>query len=1015
MAPRRGASAAPQGLTRRLRRRPAACALALWAALAACGPDAKTPAPTAQPPGVTFTYPRDGQLDVPTASRLIFQLTGEVNEAALREGCTATGSTVQGSFCVVGPSGPVEVTPTVLGPRGNIIVASAAGLLPGERYQVYLRPTLLADAANLPAEAPLVSFRTRQAQTAAGAPRLLAVGGEDPAAFTAGGPAPRHPVLDRASLRLVFSEALDERTALAAGAVTLRRAGTTAALPATVLAVGQHLVVDPDADLDAGARHELVLTGLTDRGGTALPATTLSFSPVSGPSYEQVVALDLPDAGASPELSELTGAPINSVHKHAPLIGSAELSLLPGTLRAELGDPTAFGGPIPFTVRKGQRLSASELPLRLAGVVGLGYQTGPLRFDLLSDANGWVTRNPHRPADVRPDDRDAPLMVELFLDAALTAEDATGNALATQTLLGMHLVGLATVAQGQLALEATGAIEVELLGVTRSHADLSLRLRTGATAVIPNEAPPRVVATSPARGDTQVATDARLQVLLSSAVDAGKLRAAGQLALMAGTTSIAVDARVAGAAVVITPRQPLAPATAYSLRLGPMVDAAGQPLTLSPGDPTAGTGVIPFTTAAAPGGATVPPQLAAVVPGAPCALTGGSATSPGRCVAGRATDLPYRPFELTADRDIEAWFTQPMSAASLRVGAACNTGAIRVEQLDGAGACVQAVPGELTVRQAGFRFTPLTRWIPGARYRVTMIAGTDATCNAGEVCGANGRPLNTDALADADSEGGAAVVLPFTAASPAPTTMIPLTALPLADRNGNGYLDAGEILHPDNQLAVDVVSTSGDVTAAALAGPDCKPALLGNQVCIGVAAALPVTVLPKVESCPITPTGAPATGAGPCVPVRISAQSVRVTSLTINATAKIGIVEIDIRNVQTGLMHLRLLEPTAAGAVGYILDDGNGKPMFVIAVQTLMDAPDLSIPLVDHDVQSKPVNLVLTGPVTFLPDGRMRVELHNRGNVIIPVHITAPLVDGYINLRVPDGTLSLSLVTPAIR
>jgi hypothetical protein len=58
---------------------------------------------------------------------------------------------------------------------------------------------------------------------------------------------------------------------------------------------------------------------------------------------------------------------------------------------------------------------------------------------------------------------------------------------------------------------------------------------------------------------------------------------------------------------------------------------------------------------------------------------------------------------------------------------------------------------------------------------------------------------------------------------------------------------------------------------------------------------------------------------------------------------------------------------------------------------------------------------VLTGPVTFLPDGRMRVELHNRGNVIIPVHITAPLVDGYINLRVPDGTLSLSLVTPAIR
>ncbi len=985
-------------------------------ALGACGSDAPIPAVTPTPPGVTFVYPRDGQVDVPVGARLIVQLTDEINDAALAAPCSASGADVQGSLCVVGPSGVADITATIVGPRRNILLLSPTGLGAGETYRLYVRPPVLDGAANLPATEPLVTFRTRQAERAIGAPTLLTVNGEPTAAFT-GGANPRHPVLDRSTLRLVFSEALDERT-VTASSVALRRAGNPTLIAATVLTQGQHLIIDPTADLTAQERYELVLAGLTDRNGVPFPITTLAFTPVGGATYEQVVELDQPGSPSGPgeALSELTGVPINSVDKHSLLIGRASLGLLPGTLRAELGDPKAFGGPIPFTVRKGQSLRASELPLRLAGIIGLGAHTGDLRFEILSDANGWVSRNRLRPDDLRPDDRDAPLEVELFLDAALIADDGTGQALATQTLLGLHLVGLATSASGQLALEVAGSLEVDLLGVARSHADLSLRLRTGATPLAGNEAPPSIVSASPARGDTGIATDARLQVVLSSAVDLGRLRQAGRLALTAGATSVPITVRAAGGALFVQPNQPLAAGTAYTLTLGPLHDVAGRPIELATGDATGGTGIISFTTAGTPGGSTVPPQLAAAVPGAPCALVGGTAAGPGHCDNGANSDPSYQPFELAADRPVELWFTQPMSAASLRLGASCGTGAIRIELLNAAGNCTQAVPGALDVRSASLRFTPNNRWQVGARYRVVLNAGGNNSCDADEVCGANGRPLNTDPLDAVDGSGGPQVVLPFTVRPPQPHTLIPLTAAPWTDRNGNGFIDANETPTTDNQLGVEVASTSGIVSAASLVGPDCFPARPGNQVCIGVSTELPVTVLPQVGSCPLTATGAPATGAGPCVPVRISAQTVRVTSLTINATATIAGQDVDIRNVPTGLMHLRLLEPTAAGAVGYILDDGTGTPVFVIKVDTLMDAPDLSIlaGVVSHDVASKRVSLTLAGPVTFTADGRMRVTLRNLGDVLIPVNLSA-VFDGRINLRVPSAALTLTLVTPPSR
>ena len=81
----------------------------LFLAAAACGAD-DGPLQTARR-GIVFTFPIDGQLDVPTGARIVVTLSEQVSAGALGT-CDASGA---GGFCLVGPAGPVPVTPAVVG------------------------------------------------------------------------------------------------------------------------------------------------------------------------------------------------------------------------------------------------------------------------------------------------------------------------------------------------------------------------------------------------------------------------------------------------------------------------------------------------------------------------------------------------------------------------------------------------------------------------------------------------------------------------------------------------------------------------------------------------------------------------------------------------------------------------------------------------------------------------------------------------------------------------------------
>jgi hypothetical protein len=91
----------------------------------------------------------------------------------------------------------------------------------------------------------------------------------------------------------------------------------------------------------------------------------------------------------------------------------------------------------------------------------------------------------------------------------------------------------------------------------------------------------------------------------------------------------------------------------------------------------------------------------------------------------------------------------------------------------------------------------------------------------------------------------------------------------------------------------------------------------------------------------------------------------------------------------------------------------------VTALDLYMDAPDMAIPFSQHDLHSKPLSSVtLEGPVRFLPDGRIAINVSNTADLPVEVTVTAPppvSINGSIRMIVPKNEMKLQLVSPAPR
>ncbi len=941
-----------------------------------------------------FTFPVDQQVDVPLGTRIVVAFSDPVVASALG-GCTGSGAAISGGFCLVGPDGIVDATPT-LSADGKAVQIADARLEPGTSYAIHVGAQLSPTATNLPT-GPLVQFTTRSSGARAAAPTLIAVNGGDSAA-----PEAFRPMFETSTLRLVFSEPLDPRgVTLAPGSIELVNMTTSSTVPALVLANGIHVAIDPLDDLTPGATYQVRLgSRLVDLGGQPLAPTTFAVTPrdtrgAVGPIAQVLRTRQPGDPG--PATSRSGGEP-NVIVMEKPLIGRELSTLLPSALAAELGDPQSLGGPIAFTIRRGQRMRASGLAIKLGGDIPVGLSTGEIFIELITDGGGRIYRNPHQPADQRPENARSPLFVDLSLDLAVFTVDPKGNAVITQTVLGVQAVGTAVGTDGVLAIEAVASMELALLGVTEAPTNFVLELITDPAArADADTTAPTLVASAPELGATQHPVDGGIELIFSEPVDLAKLRAGG-VRLEQGTTQVPHVIESHGAAVVVRPVGPLAYSTSYRVVLVDIADVAGNAL--------ASTSTISFTTPTL-AGTSAPLTAIAVHPGVPCALTGGTATSPGRCAGGGSGDVAYRPFTLAANEPIEVAFSQSLRRSSVIRGTACNTGSVRIEQLDGGGTCTAAVAGTLRVRDRALTFVPDRPWVDGTRYRLTLVSGGDDNCGAGELCGANNVAPSFDPLGGTEGgdAGGPNLVMPFTGAPRSASTFMLAGAAPFTDVNGNGARDGVELVRDENRAALRILGTTGDVGNASFNGTDCLPGIAGTQACMYLLGGMPVQMGEVTTTCPL-PGGA---SAASCMPVTLSAQAMYATSISMSASLGVSI------NTDTGTSVMRIREPTGGPVTGYIIDR-NGTPTMVLALELYMDAPDMSIPLSSHDLHSKPLAVQLEGPVTFLPDGRISIAVANVADLPVTVAIDAPLgLGGSVRMVVPATEMKLQLVSPALR
>jgi hypothetical protein len=969
-------------------------------AIAACSSTTGPPGPA---PGVVYTFPADGQVDVPTGARIVVTFSDPVVMSAIAA-CSGTAAQPVGALCLVGPDGPVAAHAAVVG-DGRIVQLTAA-LAEGTTYAVYAGSALAPAAGSLPASGPLFRFTTRSTRPSSAAAALVAVNGgppDQPAAF--------RPMFESSTIRLVFSQPLDPRSvALAPGRIELRDPAG-AAVPARLLSDGIHVSIDPVDDLvvpAAGESYQLeVGSGLIDLAGRPVTPAMVKLVPERSASEHAITQMLRTRAAgdhgsAAPHVAEAR----NAIAIDSPLIGTSSIALQPGALAIELGDP-ALDGPLAFTIRRGQRLRASGLDVKLGGVLPAGLATGDILIELLSDAGGRIYRNPHQLPEQRPDNDRSPLIADLSLDLAIYAVDPEGNAALTQTVLGVQGSGVVLADGGVLDIEAALAIDLDLLGLATTTTNLALELITEPSATRDaDSAAPMLLAALPGATAAPTSLDTAVELVFSEPIDLERARAGGIRLETAAGQPVPGAIESHGAALAIHPLAPLLPGTTYRVALDDVADLAGNLLPATA--PPSFTTLVPIAT-------TAPPTVVSVHPGAPCALAGASAAAPGHCKSngkprGESPDDDYHPFSLAANDAIDVRFTQPLAPASVTRGTACNTGSVRIEELDGGGGCIAPVAGTLRLRDRAVSFVPDQPWQVDRRYRLTLISGADDRCDAGELCGANRVAVNLSPIDRAAPTvlGRANLVIDFRGTAATTATLAAMETAPTGDVNGSGAIEPGEPASDDNRVALRITGTAGVVSAASFPVPDCIAATPEVEACAALSAALPVALLPAAHDCAL-PGG---TTAASCVPVAMSPQLVIATSLPLTTTLGTGGPTV---NLVTRALVMRLREPHDGPAMGTIIDD-HGAPTFVATLALYLDAPDMQLVLADHDLHSKPLSVEVRGPLRFLPDGRIAIAVANVADVPIDVGLLQlgnPV--GAVHMLMPAGGLKLQLVSPPLR
>lgn len=992
--------------------------LLLCAALAACGGDTQvTQAPVSWSDSarLVYAYPYDGQQRVAPAAPVVLQYSQPV--------ATSDGAPLASAFTLQESGGAaVAFTATTTAGGRGVVLTPATPLKENTAYEISWSNLEVSDG-----QVPVVPLRFTTRPATRGARDAVASPG-DFRVLRALPTEAGFPFMDFSTLRLQFSQPLDLATLRYGSSVRLEDA-TGALVPATLLATGPLLSLDPKADLVAGRTYRLKLgTGVKSLGGDALVPgdyADLALQPQAS-APRATMALRVPDSvtDAGTLLSPLTGAAINNVPIASRLLGNNSASQQAGNLYAELAYVPRFPEAAPLTMRRGNLLAGSSVDVKIAGVVPAGLNTEAIRVSIISDANGYMIANPYSRA------LDAPRHVRLTMDAAMSAGNASANGAFNQDILHIEVVGTAIVKDGKLVMDAVGVTELDVLGLDQAVGVLSFHLegyadQTTAPAPVADTAAPTLQSWLPGNEAARARPGDPVVLTFSEPVDPASVTATSLKLLKNGVAEPA-RWRTDGSSIVLRPETPLAHGAEYTVQFtSAITDLAGNGV-------SDGSHQRAFTLDTLAGGPARAPVILATYPGFPCVTDGRDAGAgiQGRCRGGKPDDdelpLPLMPRE----RSIQVQFSQDVDPGSVRLSTTCGAGAngsLRVERVDDG---CSVVPGRLEVLPQGLRFTPDTPWDDGVLYRYVLGSNgnnrsTTATCDGSDaICGRNGYPLQTQLLAQTAATtstatgGGPDLEIWFRGGAPATAVAQRLRGLPAYDGNANFVHDAGEAGAVDTggglYLAPNAarVLTIGQTGLVSDSNIGCAPgASCPTEQFLFMSNALDAEVADYD----------PVAGG---VRVLIHPGHIVASSFDVHAQTALGTAV-----AATGLQVFRLrhaVDPVTGKRnqpITGLLRYQGGALRLSATLDLYLDEPALApsiigIPIA-HNLYSYPLSLSVSGVVHFLPDGRMLVTLANDADVDFTVSLSAMSAllppSGSITLRIPQGTMRLEGVSAPVK
>ncbi|MCK0538576.1 Ig-like domain-containing protein [Alcanivorax quisquiliarum] len=739
---------------------------------------------------LVYSFPDQGQLEVPVPSPVVLRFSSPVAETApaieLREVDGAIVSDVELEW-VDGKRGLIITPQNKLKPLTDYVVdVPAIELEKGE------------------ASARSIQFTTRGLHEG---PRSLVARDTFEVVRTIPDGV-NFAVTDFASFRLQFSQPLDPSTVKYgdAGDSTVQLMGPEGLVDAHLLVSGPYITIDPKEDLTPGGDYSLNITGgLTSVYGDNLTGGSLSnpmpytltatpvdtTSPTTGERVSMVQ--DIADTG---EISPLTGKPINLVPMASVLLGEETATQASGTLAAELAFVPNFPDQTPLRIKRGSLIEGASIDVLIGGEVPAGFESGKVRMDFLSDATGYLLPNEYSNSD------DAPRQVRLWMDVAVSTETPAANGAITQDLLHIELVGTSIVEGGQMVINAVGVVEPDVLGSERAVGLLSFYMK----GYEDQDNPPQIVdglslevqSWSPGENLEGFLPSDPVIIRFNKPVAMGDIH--DHIAVSENGEQIQFTVYSRGSSLIITPDEGFKRSVQISFGGFNNIERYEYSVQLASGlkDISGGTLGAPqllefempveitraeqyewgvqgfdFGHLVQHGEAEVvvrSPMITAVYPGYPCAL----ADTPVNLASGMTArcrgglDVPYSrthavnstgetshhphklpddilPLgELPANRPIIAVFTKEIDPESVSLG-----NSFKVETVDEFGGRLSDVSGKVSVEGRRLTFWPAEPWEAGAFYRYVLGSNNDrhsstALCDGSQaICSVDSLPIQT--------------------------------------------------------------------------------------------------------------------------------------------------------------------------------------------------------------------------------------------------------------------------------